>query len=143
MSPTIPDLWPVDLVTTRGPSPASILRQQGYLLGQKTRNFVVGQVNSSGSPDEFNHEFWVSAPLLNVRVRLCLVQHGVRFYPARVKAFHVIRTAPDHVPLERARYEATNLDQFTELIKSILAEEDVRELIQSLTDQSLDLHAEE
>ncbi len=134
MNTAIPDLWPDDIVAAAEPSPATVLRQQGYLLGQKTRNFVVGEVKSSGSATEFNHEFWISAPLLNVRVRLLWVQHGLQFYPAKVRVFQI----KDHTA-QRGSYDAADLGQFTAIIKSILADDDVRELIRSLTSQCLDL----
>ena len=141
MSPAIPDLWPSDIAVTDEPSPASILRQQGYLLGQKTRNFVVGEVRSSGTPDQFSHELWVSAPLLNVQARLCAVRHGVRLYPAKVQAFE-LRGAPPSGNVSRAKgqeHETSDADQFKEVIKSVLADEEVRALIQSLAGQSRDL----
>ncbi len=141
MNTTIPDLWPADIIPPDQPSPVAVLRQQGYLLGQKTRNFVVGEVQSSGSPREFNHEFWISASLLNVRVRVCSVQHGIRFYPAKVKTFD-IHTSSGNVSMERTQYEAADLTAFTDIIKGILAEDDVRELIQSLTNQCRDLDNE-
>lgn len=141
MNTAIPDLWPDDIVAQAEPSPASVLRQQGYLLGQKTRNFVVGEVRSSGTAAEYNHEFWVSAPLLNVRVRLFRVEHGVRFYPAKVRTF-LIQNSSGNVSLQRGEYEAANLAAFTDIIKTVLAEDDVRELIRSLTNQSRDVTEE-
>lgn len=142
MSAAIPDLWPPDIAVSDEPSPASILRQQGYLLGQKTRNFVVGEVRSSGTPDQFNHEFWVSAPLLNVRVRLFRVWHGIQFYPAKVQAFEV-RDLPPSGNVSKPKGpegNAANADEFKEIIKSVLADDEVRALIQSLAGQSRNLN---
>src|SRR4051812_801005 len=96
MNTTIPDLWPADIVQPRQTAPAAILRQQGYLLGQKTQNFVVGEVQSSGndSGTVFKHHLYISASLLNVRVLLCIVEHGRAFYPAKVIAIEQTEQNP-------------------------------------------------
>src|SRR5262245_16087263 len=111
MSTSIHDLWPTDIVRPRQTAPAAILRQQAYLLGQKTQNFVVGEVRSSGDEGgtAFWHQFFVSAALLNVRVRLCLASHGRAFYPVKVVAFDV---AENNLGRERAEYTAEGVDQF-------------------------------
>jgi hypothetical protein len=138
MSTTITDLWPADIVTPRQTAPAAILRQQGFLLGQKTQNFVIGEVRSDGdeSGTIFRHQFFVSAALLNVRVRLCLVTHGREFYPANLVAFEVVER---NFGRERMEYIAADVNQFHDSLKAILAQDDVKSLIQSLTDQCRDL----
>ena len=41
---TIPDLWPTDFGVGTEPTPSTILRQQGYILGERTKDVVYGEV---------------------------------------------------------------------------------------------------
>ena len=88
MSTAIPDLWPADFGIAHQPSPASILRQQGHLLGQHTQNFVVGEVDSkSERPDGFIHVLYLAAPLLDFRQPLLHVRHKVDYYPVELAVY--------------------------------------------------------
>lgn len=138
MNTTLPDLWPADIVRPRQTAPAAILRHQGDVLGQKTQNFVVREVRSSGNDGGtvFTHQFFVSAPLLDVRVPICLVEHGREFYPAKVVAFD---TAENNLGRHRAEYTAAGADEFAQALRTILSQDDVKQLVQALADQCRDL----
>jgi hypothetical protein len=132
MNTTIPDLWPPDFGITHQPSPASILRQQGHLLGQRTQNFVIGEVESkSEKPNGFLHTFYLTAPLLDFRQALLHVRHRVEFYPAELAIYdengsHVANaTAPDAV-------------QFMSELRQHLANERILRLVRSLVGQCQD-----
>ena len=136
MSTAIPDLWPSDIaaVAVAPPSPVTILRQQGYLLGQKTQNFVIGEVESGGSDRAFQHSFFISATLLNTRVHVFTVQHGIELYPAK------IHTVWGKEP--RLSNEAPDVTAFISSVSSILSAAEVRELVHSLLRQCRDIDEE-
>ena len=99
MSTTIPDLWPEKLITRTITSPASILRQQGYILGEKTKNYIIGKVESSVLPEHvyhhdmlnlrsktgtesiFIHNFNLSCEILDYRINLFNIRNYKELYP--------------------------------------------------------------
>jgi hypothetical protein len=132
MSTAIPDLWPADFGTSKQPSPASILRQQAYLLGQRTQNFVVGEIETKmEKPGRFLHTFLLSAPLLDFRQRILHVRHKVEFYPAELAVYG---EDGSHV----ANATSADADQFMNELKRHLGAERVVRLVRSLVDQCRD-----
>lgn len=132
MNTAIPDLWPADFGITQQPSPASILRQQGYLLGQHTQNFVVGDVDSrSEKPNGFIHVFSLSAPLLDFRQPLLHARHGVDYYPVELAIY-------DDNGSHLANLSVTDADQFMNELRQNLASERVVRLVRSLVGQCRD-----
>jgi hypothetical protein len=132
MSTAIPDLWPPDFRVVSQPSPASILRQQGYLLGQRTQNLVVGEVESkTRGPGEFVHTLAISAPLLEYRQPIMHVEHKLEFYPADV-AFY------DEKGSHRARVSVADAKQFMDVLRQELAAPQLVKLIGSLVAQCED-----
>src|SRR5262245_12465822 len=118
MTPVVPDLWPPDFGTSSLPSPASILRQQAHILGQRTRNVVVGEIEShSGKVDgsvQFRHEFSLTAPLLDFQERILHIRHGVEVYPVELVPY-------DGGGLPGTSIRAGNAEQFIEALKNQLA----------------------
>ena len=132
MNTTIPDLWPADFGITHQPSPASILRQQGHLLGQRTQNFVVGEVDShSEKPNGFLHTLSLTAPLLDFHQALLHVRHGVDLYPAELAIYD---DAGSHV----ASATATDAASFMNELRQHLASERIVRLVRSLVGQCRD-----
>ncbi len=82
------NLWPEDIAVTEQVSPVSILKEQGALLGQRTKNLVVGRVRGGPSEyggDQFRYTFELVAPALdNYRYELFGISHGVEFYPLSI-----------------------------------------------------------
>ena len=132
MSPAIPDLWPPDFGTSSQPSPASILRQQAHLLGQRTRNVVVGEIESkSEGRGRFLHQFVLAAPLLDFRQPLLHIRHGVEVYPVELAVY-------DDSGAHVVNISAVNSEQFMSALKSHLAAERIVRLVRSLVDQCRD-----
>ena len=139
----IPDLWPVDLARASAePAPAVILRQQGHLLGQRTGNFVYGEVISEQDgggvaevrPNEFLHSFYIASAYLKYRRRIAFVRHALDPYPATFVELAVdnsganLRTAPVH-----------NSTELANELRTTFARDEVRRVIQSLVAQTRDL----
>jgi len=139
MTPTIPDLWPDSFGESPTLSPLAILRQQGILLGQKTENFVYGEVRSWGHPaGEFAHVLEVVAPHLAFRQPIAVAYHTVDVYPAKLgrpdpKSPFNHRGFPtiDGQPLE-----VNSAAEFMDALKAILRAEETTKLIRTLYDQS-------
>ena len=81
------DLWP-DTIGTNLPdtsAPVFILREQAALLGKKTKNLVIAEVETNVSPKAnehaFIHDFYIVAPTLNYRDTLFYIVHGTLLYP--------------------------------------------------------------
>ncbi len=79
------DLWPDNIAETNLVTPVSILKEQGALLGEKTRQLVKGEVDTQTIGSMLVHSFAISAPTLSYRYELFTVSHGVNFYPLTIK----------------------------------------------------------
>jgi hypothetical protein len=132
MNTTIPDLWPANFGITQQPSPASILRQQAHLLGQRTQNFVVGEVDSrpDGS-NEFIHTFHLTASLLDFRQALLHARHGVDHYPVELAIY-------DENGSHIAKSTIPDAAQFMSELRKHLASERIVRLVRSLVGQCRD-----
>lgn len=134
---TIPDLWPEDFgVKDKQPLPSAILRQQGYRLGERTRDAVFGEVESTQeSPGRFLHTLWLSAPYLKLRQYALLVRHGLEGYPADVSLLD------SNGSLIREE-KADDADHFMSIVRKMLAAPHIVQLIGSLISQARDLDDE-
>jgi hypothetical protein len=78
------DLWG-DIAPSAVRTPASILREQGSLLGAKTNHLIEGQVETQISGRTFYHSFNLVVPALeNYSYELFKIYHGVNIYPVQV-----------------------------------------------------------
>ena len=75
------DLWPENIAESNMVTPVAILREQAALLGDKTKQLVTGEVQTTTTGNMFVHSFSVAAPTLNYRYELFRVQHPAAFYP--------------------------------------------------------------
>lgn len=133
---TIPDLWPTDFNVGAEPSPATILRQQGYILGERTRNVVFGEVESSMVGEGgFSHRFFITAPFCKVRQFTLIASHDVQPYSVRLVLVgfggRQIREATADTP-----------EQFSELLRTMLASPQIVQLVGSLMAQAREIDDE-
>jgi hypothetical protein len=126
MSDKIMSLWPTDFGTIPEPTPISILRQQGVLLGEQTSNIVVGRVVTRGSGANFLQMFSLFCPPLGYSIDLLYVSHGVELYPATVNI----------VAGEGPTLSANNANELREHLKNLFALPKTRAIIASLIAQS-------
>ena len=142
------DLWPEGIEINRVKSPVTILREQGSVLGQKTKNLVLGEVMDAGGQDnQFAYAFFIVAPALShYRYKLLTIHHDVGLYPVTVDVekrisqaidsrFQLIQKTPDGKdlwPYLKADSEA----QFLELLREIFKSEKAIAVVTSLLSQS-------
>lgn len=78
-----PDYWG-DLQPLHVRTPAAILREQAALLGPKTQNLIVAEVDTHVSGSDIVHTFTLRVPALqNYRYGLFAIAHGAESYPVR------------------------------------------------------------
>jgi hypothetical protein len=83
------DLWPQDFGAIEDiETPATILRKQASLLGEKTSNLVEAEVATKVDEEgRLTHTFYLVAPALGgYRYRLFTIWHDMRLYPLYVSA---------------------------------------------------------
>lgn len=82
------DLWPDDIATDAGlDGPTIVLREQAALLGQKTKNLVEAEVETTQnhlSQGTFIDAFVILSPVLGYRHTLFYVIYPLEFYPTKV-----------------------------------------------------------
>ncbi len=141
MSTTTADLWPPDLATPSGrKAPATILREAGAQLGQRTKNLVLGRVVPEPKPSEggpvpmgeragprFRYAFLLVAPALDFyEFKLFTIEHGMNLYPVH------LRPEGGRAARRIAHKEA----DFMNLLKRVFESDDTRRVINSLLEQS-------
>ena len=150
MSISARNLWPDDIAVVEEVPPIAILKEQGLLLGQRTKNLVEGRVRGGplnygrtkfwqkGDPDyarnEFSYTFEVVAPALdNYRYELFGISHGVDFYPLGIDW-----DSPDNTLISNLSGEAgiENEERFLKALEIIFSSEKTRKVIGSLIAQS-------
>jgi hypothetical protein len=90
------DLWPSVIDVSSQTAPIAVLKQQASHLGEKTKNLVVGEVESRQLFDRLfdqdgfmlRHEFMVVATALGRYRRLLfwITQNPIEFYPLRLNS---------------------------------------------------------
>ena len=140
MATAIPDLWPEVIEPDQVLAPSLILRQQANNLGERTHNIVVGEVESRALarnrsavlkyfPDaEIEHTFFISAPLVGVRVPIIVLQHGLSAYPSVVETSR-IKSNPTQID---------SSDALIDFLRKILSDETTLHVVRSLLAVSQD-----
>ncbi len=134
---TIPDLWPTKFGTENEISPATILRQQGYILGERTDDAVYGEVESRREKSgKFLHIFYISSPLVKVREQVVWCRHGLDSYPADL-------TSQSGNAQNGTSTSLTVKDpsEFMEKLREMLATPSIVQLIASLVSQARDMES--
>jgi hypothetical protein len=141
MSTEVKDLWPPTFAPLGDPTPVTILRQQGYLLGRKTQNLVYGEVRSrKRAVGEFEHTLSVTAATLGYSQPIVTVTHGVDPYPA-VLSKPSYTGGPDRFAVQPSS-TATTPEEFVSELEKYLTSEGTVLLIRSLVTQCQDFDAE-
>jgi hypothetical protein len=101
----------------------TILREQAALLGQKTRQQVLAEVETRNAGEMLVHSFVIVVPALdNYKYELFKVQHGVPSYPLSVASPGLTG-------------KVTSQAAFVDVLGKILSSENTRNVIQSLLAQ--------
>ena len=131
------DLWAEDIVIETFRTPVAILREQASLLGQKTQNLVLAEVDSSlGS--NFQHRFNITAPALgSYSYRLFTVSHPMDLYPLNVDLDSDIcyELGLFFKPAPVKRISIEDEAEFLKLLDRILKAERTKYIIRTLLSQ--------
>jgi hypothetical protein len=143
------DLWPDGIEQTRIRSPVTILREQGSLLGRKTKNLVQGEVLESASTKENQlvYSFFLVAPALShYRYKLLTTYHDAGLYPVQVDVEDGIMEEVDsqfeieigdnNGHLTAITLEASSEENFLELLRQIFRSKKVKQVVTGLLSQS-------
>jgi hypothetical protein len=85
MPDTKKDFWPPDIFADDVRTPSAILREQALLLGSKTRNLIMGEVQTEGGDDWFTIRFYLVAPVLDgYRYKVCVLRHDISLFPVYI-----------------------------------------------------------
>jgi hypothetical protein len=121
-------LWPTDFGEQSDLlTPLAILRQQGAMLGEKTKNIVLGRVSTQSEGETFVQRFSIQCAPLGYQTELIAVKHGIDLYPATVVV------ARDQGPYK----DANSPEELKELLKEVFARPKTKKTIASLLAQAL------
>lgn len=144
----VEDLWPEELEAAKIRTPASILKEQASLLGQKTKNLVEGLVTGNEKGENLSYSFFLVAPALNnYRYLLFTMSHDIRMYPLFISVEEEILAEVNPEQYEKwgtlvSMYasshteEVKNEAEFLALLKKIFSATKTKQLIAAMLSQS-------
>lgn len=116
------DLWPENIAESNLVTPVSILKEQAALLGEKTKQLVKGEVQTTTVGNLFVHHFYLVAPTLNYRYQLFEVEHPLHFYPLGVRHLNMTMQISSEDDLRKKLREIFAAPQTVAAVQSILAQ---------------------
>lgn len=128
----IPDLWPDEIGTNAVRAPIHALKEQATALGKKTKNIVMGAVDTKTAEVEelatgLMHRFYVTAPAINYRRQILDVVHlAEQLYPVFLRSEF----------LDIPKTEIANEQQLVEQLRRIFNNPKTITLVQALIAQS-------
>jgi len=156
------NLWPDDIAVTEKKAPVTLLREQASMLGEKTQNLVIGQVqelpylepiiSQSGlilprvvkgisEPLEeiiFYYGFYIIAPALgNYRYRLLTILYNVDFYPVIIRVDEDVKNEISPSVDVDPKIIANSEEEFSELLKKIFHSQKTKKIISAILSQSI------
>jgi len=142
----IRNLWPTDIEVTSVTPPVTILGQQATMLGNMTKNIILGDVKARESEEyDFSYIFYIVAPALNnYRYKLLTIYHNIDLYPVTIQVeediFNEVPKSITRAIGERIPNSifAKSEEQFTEVLKAIFNSSKAKKVISALLAQSTD-----
>ncbi|MGC2111434.1 MAG: hypothetical protein WA655_18105 [Candidatus Korobacteraceae bacterium] len=116
------DLWPSNIADANLTTPVTILKQQGALLGDKTRQLITGEVVTQTTGNLFVNSFYISAPTLGYKYELFQVHHGINFYPLTLKHLNNTIQIPSEAAFKDKLKEILAAPHTVNVVHSILAQ---------------------
>lgn len=132
------DLWPDNLLEEIPTSPSEILAWQAALLGPKTQNIILADVDSMVDSEDgiFLHRFYLRVPSLsNYEFDLFSVYHGVDLYP--VKEVNSERVIDDEEQLNSFIAEKLSSEEAIKIIRALASQ--TRQIKQRLKSNNIAL----
>lgn len=130
-----PDLWGQLPIPGASRTPADMLREQAEALGEKTKNVLVGSLDSqlASSSDRICIRFVIRAPALEYRTSLFEIEHAAASpYPCVVR-----RTlAADHSKQKVKLPTANSEPELAKIVGDILQSSEVHRIIAGLLETS-------
>jgi hypothetical protein len=142
------DLWPNELSTVDQRSPLTILKEQASLLGEKTQNIVIAVLENfiRGGPltkriYPFKYKFVLTCPALgNYRFRLFSSGYDIYMYPVCFDldsdVAQEIREKTHIEPGKNGSFQASNEEEFIEILKRIFSSRKAVQVIRALLSQA-------
>ena len=142
------DLWPSDLSTVDQRSPLTILKEQASLLGEKTQNIVIAELEDISILElpslrkcPFRYGFLLICPALShYRFRLFSIGYDIYMYPVYFDldsdvAEEILKDI--HVELGKdGALQASNEEEFIEILKRVFSSRKAVQVIRALLSQA-------
>jgi hypothetical protein len=142
------DLWPSEFSTVDQRSPLTILKEQASLLGEKTQNIVIAELEYTPPAGgwrqnnyPFKYGFVLTCPALgNYRFRLFSIGYDIYMYPVRFDldsdvAGEILKDT--HVELGKdGTFQASYEEEFIEILKRIFSSRKTVQVIRALLSQA-------
>jgi len=138
------NLWPPEIEIINVTPPVTILEQQASMLGNMTKNIILGDVKARESEEyDFSYIFYIVAPALsNYRYKLLTICHNIDLYPVTIQVeesiFNEVPKSITGAIGERIPNSifAKSEEQFTEVLKAIFNSNKAKRVISALHSQS-------
>ena len=133
------DLWPKDISSeTKLKAPVTILKEQGPLLGEKTKNIVFGVAarDRETVPDSFCYSFLILAKAIGYSYQLFRTCHKIVFYPVKFTMVDDDILKELAIVSKHSLVSAKNEEEFKNLLNKIFNTEKTKRIISAILAQS-------
>ncbi len=142
------DLWPSEFSTVDQRSPLTILKEQASLLGEKTQNIVIAELEYTPPAGgwrqnnyPFKYGFLLTCPALgNYRFGLFSIAYDIEMYPVSfILDSDVAEEIIEQTHLEpgmNGELKASNEEEFIEILKRIFSSRKTARVIRALLSQA-------
>lgn len=136
------NLWPEDLLSDfkKIPTPVSILKEQGALLGEKTKNIITGIVTRTrflgDAEDKFSSIFIIRSDALKYSYNLFYITYEVTLYPVEIFIYDVDILIELGLSNKQKSVVTKDEVEFKTFLKKIFSTKKVGNIISAILSQS-------
>ena len=138
------NLWPEDLLSDfkKIKTPVSILKEQGALLGEKTKNIITGIVARTrflgDEEDKFSSIFMIRSDALKYSYNLFYITYEVTLYPVEICIYDVDILVELGLDDKKKSVVTKDEVEFKTFLKKVFRTKKVGSLISAILSQSQD-----
>lgn len=132
------DLWPADIIDTDNQivAPVTILKEQATILGQKTKNQIIGEIGSDTITGKICHYFYITAPSISYKYQVFRTEGDAFLYPLNITIDEdIFSEAMKEVKLPvgpKNTFIVNNEDELKLCLRHVFASQKVKKLISAL-----------
>jgi hypothetical protein len=139
------NLWPDDILPKEKiVTPSAILKEQGIILGEKTKNTIIGEVSkvmnesvNTSFRREFNYVFNIKCPPLDYTYSMFMINYDIEIYPLLLS--HIDKSISTELfKSESTTFVVKSEEEFKNILRKIFRSKKVTHILLAIQAQIYD-----